>query len=125
MWSASLEAMLGVLGLKILLIEDDAATARTLALREPVDHRASFRKLLCSLIRGSYAEIVIVTQVAMFAISSRRRRGEPCRLSFPAKKKIEGLLRPGVHHNISRSRRCADRRSFETQWAVPPRRTRQ
>jgi hypothetical protein len=29
--------MLGVLGLKILLIEDDAATARTLALRTPVD----------------------------------------------------------------------------------------
>jgi hypothetical protein len=29
--------MLGVLGLKILLIEDDVATARTLALRTPVD----------------------------------------------------------------------------------------
>jgi hypothetical protein len=29
--------MLGVLGLKILLIEDDAPTARTLALRTPVD----------------------------------------------------------------------------------------
>jgi hypothetical protein len=37
MWPVSPEAMLGVLGLKILLIEDDAATARTLALREPVD----------------------------------------------------------------------------------------
>jgi hypothetical protein len=37
MWPVSLEAMLGVLGLKILLIEDDAATARTLALRTPVD----------------------------------------------------------------------------------------
>jgi hypothetical protein len=36
MWPVSLEAMLGVLGLKVLLIEDDAATARTLALREPV-----------------------------------------------------------------------------------------
>ena len=33
----ALESMLGVLGLKILLIEDDAATARTLALRTPVD----------------------------------------------------------------------------------------
>ena len=29
--------MLGTLGLKILLIEDEAATARTLALRTPVD----------------------------------------------------------------------------------------
>jgi hypothetical protein len=37
MWPIALESMLGVLGLKILLIEDDAATARTLALREPVD----------------------------------------------------------------------------------------
>jgi hypothetical protein len=36
MWPVALESMLGVLGLKILLIEDDAATARTLALREPV-----------------------------------------------------------------------------------------
>jgi hypothetical protein len=33
----SLEAMLGALGLKIILIEDEAATARTLALRTPVD----------------------------------------------------------------------------------------
>ncbi len=37
MWPVSLEAVLGVLGLKILLIEDEAATARTLALRTPVD----------------------------------------------------------------------------------------
>jgi hypothetical protein len=39
MWPVALEAVLGVLGLKILLIEDDAATARTLALRVPVDER--------------------------------------------------------------------------------------
>jgi hypothetical protein len=37
MWPGSLEAMLGVLGLKILVIEDEAATALTLARREPVD----------------------------------------------------------------------------------------
>jgi hypothetical protein len=37
LWPVALEGMLGVLGLKILLIEDDAATARTLALRKPVD----------------------------------------------------------------------------------------
>lgn len=36
MWPVALESMLGVLGLKILLIEDEAATARTLALRSPV-----------------------------------------------------------------------------------------
>jgi hypothetical protein len=34
-----LEAMIGALGMKILLIEDEAATARTLALRTPVDRR--------------------------------------------------------------------------------------
>jgi len=39
MWPIGLEAMLGTLGLKIVLIEDEAATARTLALREPVDSR--------------------------------------------------------------------------------------
>jgi hypothetical protein len=38
MWPTSLESMLGVLGLKILLIEDDATTAHTLARRTPVDH---------------------------------------------------------------------------------------
>jgi hypothetical protein len=37
MLPVSLEVMLGVLGLKILLIEDDVATARTLALRVPVE----------------------------------------------------------------------------------------
>jgi hypothetical protein len=37
MWPIGLEAMLGTLGLRILLIEDEAATARTLALRTPVD----------------------------------------------------------------------------------------
>ena len=37
MWPIGLESLLGVLGLKILLIEDEAATARTLALRIPVD----------------------------------------------------------------------------------------
>jgi hypothetical protein len=39
LWPIGLESMLGVLGLKILIIEDEAATARTLALREPVDVR--------------------------------------------------------------------------------------
>jgi hypothetical protein len=36
-WPVSLESLLGALGLRIILIEDDAATARTLALRTPVD----------------------------------------------------------------------------------------
>ena len=37
MWPFALESMLGVLGLKMLLLEDEAATAKTLALRTPVD----------------------------------------------------------------------------------------
>jgi hypothetical protein len=37
MWPVGLESVLGALGLRILLIEDEAATARTLALRTPVD----------------------------------------------------------------------------------------
>jgi hypothetical protein len=37
MWPIGLEAMLGTLGLKVLLIEDEAATARTLAQRTLVD----------------------------------------------------------------------------------------
>jgi hypothetical protein len=49
MWPVALEAMLGVLGLKILLIEDDTATARTLALRVPVDERQQRFGNVCRL----------------------------------------------------------------------------
>jgi hypothetical protein len=37
MWPASLEAILGTLGLQIIVIEDYAATSRTLSRRVPVD----------------------------------------------------------------------------------------
>jgi hypothetical protein len=37
MWPSSLEAILGTLGLQIIVIEDHAATSRTLARRIPVD----------------------------------------------------------------------------------------
>jgi hypothetical protein len=37
MWPASLEAILGTLGLQIIIIEDHAATSRTLSRRIPVD----------------------------------------------------------------------------------------
>jgi len=39
MWPASLELMMGTLGLQMVVIEDPNATARTLAMRTPVDHR--------------------------------------------------------------------------------------
>jgi hypothetical protein len=38
MWPASLEAILGTLGLQIIVIEDHAATSKTLSRRVPVDH---------------------------------------------------------------------------------------
>ncbi|MGY0573878.1 hypothetical protein ACTGJ9_024670 [Bradyrhizobium sp. RDM12] len=38
-WPVGFEALLGVLGLQVLLVEDPIATARTLERREPVDHR--------------------------------------------------------------------------------------
>jgi hypothetical protein len=38
MWPASLEAILGTLGLQIVLIEDHVATSKTLSRRVPVDH---------------------------------------------------------------------------------------
>ena len=38
MWPASLEAILGTLGLQIIIIEDYAATSKTLSRRIPVDH---------------------------------------------------------------------------------------
>jgi hypothetical protein len=37
MWPASLEAILGTLGLQIIIIEDHAATSKTLSRRVPVD----------------------------------------------------------------------------------------
>lgn len=43
MWPVSLEAILETLGLKILVIEDEVAAARTLARREPVQqHQQRF-----------------------------------------------------------------------------------
>jgi hypothetical protein len=38
MWPASLEAILGTLGLQIIIIEDHAATSKTLSRRVPADH---------------------------------------------------------------------------------------
>jgi hypothetical protein len=49
MWPVALESMLGVLGLKVLLIEDEAATARTLALRAPVDRAQQRFGNLCRI----------------------------------------------------------------------------
>jgi hypothetical protein len=43
MWPASLEAILGTLGLQIIIVEDHAATSRTLSRRVPVDaHQQRF-----------------------------------------------------------------------------------
>jgi hypothetical protein len=39
LWPSSLEAILGTLGLQIIIVEDHAATSRTLSRRIPVDQR--------------------------------------------------------------------------------------
>jgi hypothetical protein len=62
--------MLGVLGLRVLLIEDDVATARTLALRTPVD-RANQR----------FGNVCRISAKLLEALRSRRRRH--CLRSFP------------------------------------------
>lgn len=49
MWPVALESMLGVLGLKLIAIEDDAATARTLALRTPVDRSQQRFENVCRI----------------------------------------------------------------------------
>ena len=54
MWPIGLEAMLGTLGLAILLIEDETAKARTLALRQPVD-RANQRSYLGDAVGATFA----------------------------------------------------------------------
>jgi hypothetical protein len=66
----SLETMLGVLGLKIVLIEDPAATAKTLALREPVD-RANQRFGNVSRISAR-----LLPPPSLRVVSGKRRAGK-------------------------------------------------
>jgi hypothetical protein len=71
----SLETMLGVLGLKILLIEDEAATARTLALREPVDCSQQRFGNVCRI----SAKVLPPTQLpppTLTVVSGKRRAGK-------------------------------------------------
>jgi hypothetical protein len=73
-WPISLEALLGALGLKVILIIDEQATARTLALRTPVD-RANQRfgnvsRLTPKLLASSAPQPTLPP-----AIVSPRRRG--------------------------------------------------
>jgi hypothetical protein len=67
MLPVALESMLGVLGLKILLIEDDAATARTMALRTPVQsNQQRF---------GNVCRISQPTSPSLLTVVSGKRRG--------------------------------------------------
>src|ERR1700686_5439751 len=51
-WPIAMEAMLGALGLRILLIEDTEATARTLALRSDLETCAVSRRSYCRHLRS-------------------------------------------------------------------------
>jgi hypothetical protein len=48
-WPVSLDLMLRALGLQVILIEDEAATARTLALRTPVESNQQRFRNLCRI----------------------------------------------------------------------------
>ena len=77
MWPVALESMLGVLGLKILLIEDDAATARRLRSARP--SRATSNDL--KMRRGSqpsYCRRLLSLHRRRFTVVSSKRRGSKC-----------------------------------------------
>jgi hypothetical protein len=48
-WPVSLDLMLSALGLQVILVENEAATARTLALRTPVDRANQRFRNLCRM----------------------------------------------------------------------------
>jgi hypothetical protein len=77
MWPVALESMLGVLGLKILLIEDDAATARTLALRNPVDRNQQRFGNVCRISAKLLEKPVQPAPPVLLAVvgEERKRRG--------------------------------------------------
>jgi hypothetical protein len=76
MWPVALEAMLGVLGLKILLIEDDTATARTLALRVPVDERQQRFGNVCRISAALLPSPQMNNPQKPFIVPSQRRGGK-------------------------------------------------
>jgi hypothetical protein len=63
MWPIGLEAMLGALGLKILLIEDEAATARARALSKRVDRSNQRFGNKCNSKRSLTVETVEITKI--------------------------------------------------------------
>jgi hypothetical protein len=79
MWPIALEAMLGVLGLKILLIEDDAATARTLALRTPVDRSNQRFGNVCRISAKLLPKPSQSTSPPILTVVSGKRRGSKYR----------------------------------------------
>jgi hypothetical protein len=119
MWPVALEAMLGVLGLKILLIEEDAATARTLALRTPVDHgQAAFRQCLADQQRASPET---AGQARDKPFSHRGQRGLKLVGAFKQEAGISGLQNC-LRHLPQRERESGlARTSFPNSDAAPHR----
>jgi hypothetical protein len=76
MWPIGLEAMLGTLGLRILLIEDEVATARTLAQRIPVDRASQRFDNVSRLIPKLLAAIPqLVGPPSLTIVPSRQKHG--------------------------------------------------
>jgi hypothetical protein len=71
-WPISLEALLGALGLKVILIIDEQATARTLALRTPVQ---SNQQRFGNVCRMSTKLLPPPSQAATLTVVSGKRRG--------------------------------------------------
>jgi hypothetical protein len=72
----SLENMLATLGLKIILIEDEAATARTLALRVPVDQAQQRFGNVCRISAKLLEKPSQPTSPPRLTVVSKRRGGK-------------------------------------------------
>ena len=75
MWPVSLELMLGALGLRILLIEDEAATARTLALRAPVQSNQQRFDNISRLTPKLLAPTQLAGPPSLTIVNGGRKRG--------------------------------------------------
>ena len=77
-WPIAMEAMLGVLGLQILLIEDEAATARTISLRKPVQREQQRFGNVSRLTRLPAPAPQPAGPPSLTIVHGRQKRGSKC-----------------------------------------------
>jgi hypothetical protein len=92
MWPASLEAIVGTLGLQIILIEDHVATSRTLSRRVPADHSQQRFDNKCNSkpvpkLAAPLKELAVVSRAHLRVIQGKRRgskyRSTPAAINSP------------------------------------------